>query len=70
MPEWEERIVFDPNVCHGEPCIRGTRMMVSVILDNLANGLQPEQIVDEYPPLTLDDIRATLAYAASSKRPA
>ena len=70
MPEWEERIVIDRNVCHGEPCIRGTRITVSVILDNLANGLQAGEIVEEYPPLTLDDIRAALAYAASSKRPA
>lgn len=70
MPDWDERIVSDPDVCHGGPCIRGTRILVSVILDNLANGLQPEEIVDEYPPLTLEDIRAVLAYAASSKRPA
>ena len=43
--------------------------MISVVLDNLADGLQPDEIVDEYPPLTLDDIRAVLAYAASSRWP-
>jgi uncharacterized protein (DUF433 family) len=59
-----ERIVSDPKVCHGKPCIRGTRIMVSVILDNLAEGRTPEKIVKNYPPLTLDDIRAAIAYAA------
>ena len=44
---------------------RRTLIMVSVILDNIADGLSPEQIVDEYPPLTLDDIRAAIAYAAT-----
>lgn len=68
MPEWEKRIVVDPDVCHGEPCIRGTRIMISVVLDNLADGLQPDEIVDEYPPLTLDDIRAVVAYAAGLER--
>lgn len=68
----EERIVSDPNVCHGKPCIRGTRIMVSVILDNLAEGMQPDEILREYPPLTADDIQASLAYAAASnwQRPA
>ena len=64
MTNWQERIVANPAVCHGKPCVRGTRIMVSVLLDNLADGLAPEEIVLEYPPLTLDDIRAALAYAA------
>jgi uncharacterized protein (DUF433 family) len=64
MIDWHERIVAIPQVCHGKPCIRGTRIMVSVVLDNLAEGLTPEEIVREYPPLNLDDIRAALAYAA------
>jgi uncharacterized protein (DUF433 family) len=64
MTDWHERITTDPNVCHGKPCIRGTRIMVSVILDNLADGLSQEEIVREYPPLTLEDVRAALAYAA------
>ena len=62
--DWSERIAVDSLICHGKPCIKGTRIMVSVILDNLADGLTPEDIVREYPPLTLDDVRAALAYAA------
>lgn len=49
--EWQEQIVTDPAICHGKPCIRGTRIMVSVILDNLADGLTPEEVVRDYPPL-------------------
>ena len=64
MGSWHERIRIDPNVCGGAPCIAGTRIMVSVILDNLAEGLTPEAIADEYPPLTVDDVRAAIAYAA------
>jgi uncharacterized protein (DUF433 family) len=64
MDNWHERIVTNPQVCHGKPCLRGTRIMVSVVLDNLAQELTPEDIVREYSPLTLDDVRAALAYAA------
>jgi uncharacterized protein (DUF433 family) len=64
MTNWQERIATNPQVCHGKPCIRGTRVMVSVILDNLAEGLTPEEIVREYPPVTMADVRASLAYAA------
>lgn len=63
-----ERISIDPDICHGKPCIRGTRIMVTVILDNLAEGLSPEEIVAEYPPLTLEDVYAALAYAAALAR--
>jgi len=55
------RISVDPKICHGKPCIRGTRVMVSVILDNLAEGRTPEQIVRDYPPLEIDDVRAAIA---------
>lgn len=58
------RISIDPKICHGKPCIRGTRIMVSVILDNLAEGSTPAAIVRDYPPLKLDDVRAAIAYAA------
>ncbi|HEX6865097.1 MAG TPA: DUF433 domain-containing protein [Thermoanaerobaculia bacterium] len=64
MTNWRERVQVDPEVCHGKPCIRGTRIMVSVVLDNLAEGLSPEEIVQDYPPLTLEDVRASVAYAA------
>lgn len=66
--DWEERISVRSDVCHGKPCIRGTRIMVSVVLDNLADGLSPDEIVAEYPPVTLDDIRAAISYAAKLTR--
>ena len=68
MQDWHQRIAINSDICHGKACIRGTRIMVSVILDNLADGLSPEQIVEEYPPLTLDDIRAAIGYAATLTR--
>jgi uncharacterized protein (DUF433 family) len=64
MSNWQERITINSQVCHGKPCIKGTRIMVSVILDNLASGLTPEEIVADYPPLTLEDVRSAIAYAA------
>ena len=68
MTDWQARITADPNVCHGKPCVRGTRILVSVVLDNLAAGLTPEAIVTEYPPLTLADVRAAVRYAAALVR--
>ncbi|MEN3001168.1 MAG: DUF433 domain-containing protein [Armatimonadota bacterium] len=68
MNNWKERIQIDPAICHGKPCIKGTRIMVSVILDNLAEGLTPEEIIQEYPSLTLEDIRAAIHYAATLTR--
>ena len=62
--DWRTRITVDPSVCHGKVCIKGTRIMVSVILDNLAEGLSPEKIIKSYPSLNLADIRAAIAYAA------
>jgi len=59
-----DRISVDPAICHGKPCIRGTRIMITVILDNLAAGLSPEEIVAEYPPLAKEDVQAAIAYAA------
>lgn len=64
MNHWQERITTKTHVCHGKACIRGTRIMVSVILDNLAEGLTMEEVVRDYPPLTIEDVRAALAYAA------
>ena len=60
--DWRERITVDPGVCHGKACIKGTRIMVSVILDNLAAGLKPEGVLASYPTLSPEDIRAALAY--------
>ncbi|MCS7300408.1 MAG: DUF433 domain-containing protein [Fimbriimonadales bacterium] len=64
MIRWQERISVDPEVHHGTPCVRGTRVPVSVVLGSLAEGLTPEEVLREYPTLTLEDIRACLAYAA------
>jgi uncharacterized protein (DUF433 family) len=63
-----KRISVDPNVCFGKPCIRGTRIWVSLILDFLANGSSIEEILEEYPPLTQEDIRAAIAYGAEMSR--
>ncbi|HLB50170.1 MAG TPA: DUF433 domain-containing protein [Anaerolineales bacterium] len=59
-----ERISIDPNVCFGKPCIRGTRIWVSLVLDFLANGSSIEEILAEYPGLTTEDVRAAIAYGA------
>ena len=61
---WADYITVDPEVCHGKACITGTRIMVSVILDNLADGLSVEQIIANYPGLTSEAVRAAIAYAA------
>lgn len=61
---WRERISVDPSVCHGKASIAGTRVMVSVILDNLAHGLSTDEILKSYPSLAVEDIQAALAYAA------
>jgi len=62
------RVSVDPNICSGKPCIRGTRIYIAVILDALAEGLTAEEIIDHYPSLEPDDIRAALAYAAELAR--
>jgi len=63
-----DRISIDPNVCFGKPCIRGTRIWVSLILDNLAAGASETELLEEYPQLTPDDIRAALTYGAEMAR--
>jgi len=66
--DWQERISVDPLVCHGKACIKGTRIMVSVVLDNLAAGVSPEEILRSYPSLSPQDIQAAIAYAAELAR--
>ena len=63
-----KRISIDPNVCFGKPCIRGTRIWVSLILDFLSNQMTIKEILDEYPQLTVDDIYAAIAYGAEMAR--
>lgn len=65
---WRQRIIADPMICHGMACIRGTRIMVSVILDNLAEGVSETEILKSYPSLKPEDIRAAIAYAAELTR--
>jgi uncharacterized protein (DUF433 family) len=59
-----ERITIDPNVAHGQPCVRGTRVLVTTILDALAAGLTPGQVIEHYPPIDEGDVRAALAFAS------
>lgn len=66
--DWGARIAADPSVCHGRACIRGTRIPVSVVLDNIADGATPDDIIAEYPSLSKEDIRAAIAYAAELTR--
>ena len=61
---WRKRITVDPSICHGKACIKGTRIMVSILLDNLAEGISIEEILKSYPSLKQEDIQAAIAYAA------
>ena len=65
---WQERITVDPQVCHGKACIKGTRVMVSVVLDNLAAGVSRDDILASYPSLVGEDIDASIGYAAELAR--
>lgn len=62
--EWRERISVDPRICHGKPCIRGTRIMVSIVLDYLKAGETQQEILRQYPTLQEADIQAAMCYAA------
>jgi uncharacterized protein (DUF433 family) len=62
------RISIDSKVCFGKPCIRGTRIWVSLILDLLASGVTIRKIIKEYPQLNKEDIRAAIAYGAEMSR--
>ncbi len=61
---WQDYITVDPSICHGKACIKGTRVMVTVILDNLAAGLDAEEIVKSYPSVSREAVKAVLLYAA------
>jgi len=63
-----QRISVDPRVCFGKPCIRGTRIWVSLIVDNLAEGTSEAELLAAYPQLRVEDLRAALAYAAEMTR--
>ena len=61
---WQDYITVDPQICHGKACIAGTRVIVSVILDNLAEGNTVDEIMENYPTVSRDAIMATLVYAS------
>jgi uncharacterized protein (DUF433 family) len=63
-----ERISVDPNICFGKACIRGTRIWVALIIEQLAFGRSEEEILGDYPELTHADVQAALAYAAEITR--
>jgi uncharacterized protein (DUF433 family) len=61
---WQERITSNTDICHGRVCIKGTRIMVSVILDNLSEGLTIDEITKAYPPVTREDVLSAINYAS------
>ena len=65
---WQDYITVDPSVCHGKACIKGTRIMVSVVLDNLAAGIDSEELLKSYPSLTKEGVPAAISYAAELAR--
>ncbi len=63
-----ERISINPQVCFGKPCIKGTRIWVSLVLDQLASGTTVEELLSNYPQLTREDVLAAIAYGAEAAR--
>ena len=68
MENWQDHISVDPEICHGQACITGTRIMVSVVLDNLAAGFSVNDILKSYPSLTRESVQAAIGYAAELSR--
>lgn len=66
--DWRDRVTIDPDLRHGQPCIRGTRVAVATIVGSLADGMSEEEIRQAYPQVTIEDVRAALAYAAEAVR--
>lgn len=66
--DWHNFVTTDPSICHGKACVKGTRIMVSVVLDNLSCGSSVEEIVVSYPSLNREAIQACIAYAADLTR--
>ena len=65
---WKEHVAIDPDIHHGDPCIRGTRIPVTTIVGSLADGMTVEEILEAYPQLAPADVQAALAYAADVMR--
>ena len=66
--QWKGRVIIDPDIHHGDPCIRGTRVPVSIIVGSIADGMSVEDVRNAYPQLTVEDVLAALAYAAETLR--
>lgn len=65
---WKEHIIIDPDLHHGDPCIKGTRIPVTMIVGSLADGLTADEIIAAYPQLSVVEVQAALAYAADVMR--
>ena len=63
--DWRDHITVDPEICHGKACIAGTRVLVTTVLDNLAAGMDADEIVRSYPSISRVAVRAALCYAAA-----
>ena len=66
--DWQDRIEVNPELHHGDPCIKGTRIPVTIIIGSLADGMTPAEILSAYPQLTEADVQAALSYAAEVMR--
>ncbi len=66
--KWQDYITVEPDVCHGSACVKGTRVMVSVVLDNLAEGASINEILESYPSLNRESVLAAISYAAELTR--
>jgi uncharacterized protein (DUF433 family) len=65
---WQDYVSVDPTICHGQACVTGTRIPVSVVLDNLAAGVSEQEVLTSYPQLSREAIHACIAYAADLAR--
>ena len=65
---WKDYITIDPNICHGKACIKGTRVLVSIILDSLAEGMSDDELLENYPSLKKEHIKVALQYGAMLAR--
>ena len=63
--DWREYITADPEICHGKACIAGTRVLVTTVLDNLASGLDPDEITKSYPSVSHEAVQPAICYAAA-----
>jgi uncharacterized protein (DUF433 family) len=66
--DYRDRIIIDPEIRFGKPCVRGTRITVGDVLSYLASGMSEQEVLNDFPRLTSDDIRACLAFAAERER--